>query len=377
MGRGKRPWHAKTIYIDMTNSGFLPNEGTYVALLHAYGRSRYCEDALKVYKEMKEKGIELNVNLYNTLLACCNHLGFADEAIEVFRDMKKSGTCSPDRWTFSSMITVYSSSGKVSEAEGILEEMLEAGLQPNILVLTSLMQCYGKAQLTEKVVEKFNQLLELGITPDDRLCGCLLNVMTQTPKEELGKIIVCVDKANPKFGQFVRLLVEDHNGERDFNKETSELLQSLSSDVKKAYCNVLTDLCFNLNLMERASELLQLGIALQIYPNVQSRSTSLWSLHLKGLSQGAALIALHFWFNNLSKAVESGEELPPSLGINTGHGKHRYSDQGLATVCESHLEELKAPFHKAPFKVGWFMTTSIAAKSWLESKRPSNYSAAT
>ncbi|KAM3701259.1 hypothetical protein ACJW31_05G158300 [Castanea mollissima] len=63
--------------------------------------------------------------------------------------------------------------------------MFEAGYEPNIFVLTSLIQCYGKAQRTDDVVRTFHRLLELGITPDELFCYCLLNVMTQTPKEEL------------------------------------------------------------------------------------------------------------------------------------------------------------------------------------------------
>ncbi|KAJ6756787.1 PLASTID MOVEMENT IMPAIRED PROTEIN-RELATED [Salix purpurea] len=65
------------------------------------------------------------------------------------------------------------------------------------------------------------------------------------------------------------------------------------------------------------------------------------------------------------KALEAGEQLPPLLGINTGHGKHKYSEKGLANVFESHLKELNAPFHEAPDKVGWFLTTKVAAESWV------------
>ncbi|XP_007026347.2 PREDICTED: pentatricopeptide repeat-containing protein At4g16390, chloroplastic [Theobroma cacao] len=368
MGRAKRPWQAKTIYKEMTNNGFSPNWATYAALLRAYGRARYGEDALNIYKEMKDKGLELTVILYNTLLAMCADVGYADEAVEIFEDMKNSGICKPDSWTYSSLITIYSCSGKVSEAEGIVDEMLEAGFEPNIFVLTSLIQCYGKAQHTDDVVRTFNRVLELGITPDDRFCGCLLNVMTQTPREELAKLTDCIKKANPKLGHVVKLLVEEQDGQGNFKNEASELFNCIGSDVKKAYCNCLIDLCVNLDLLERACELLELGLSLEIYADVQSRSPTQWSLNLKSLSLGAALTALHVWINDLTKVLESGEELPPLLGINTGHGKHKYSDKGLATVFESHLKELDTPFHEAPDKVGWFLTTQVAAKSWLESR---------
>ncbi|KAJ6749384.1 hypothetical protein OIU85_000067 [Salix viminalis] len=259
--------------------------------------------------------------------------------------MKSSGIC-PDSWTFSSMITMSSCCGKVSEAENMLNEMFEAGFQPNIFVLTSLIQCY-----------------------DDRFCGCLLNVMTQTPNEELGKLVECVERANPKLGHVVKLLVEEQGNEGSFKKEAADLFDSISTEVKKAYCNCLIDLCVNLNMLERACELLDLGLTLEIYTVIQSKTSTQWSLNLKSLSSGAALTALHVWVNDLSKALEAGEQLPPLLGINTGHGKHKYSEKGLANVFESHLKELNAPFHEAPDKVGWFLTTKVAAESWLESRK--------
>ncbi|GAV59855.1 PPR domain-containing protein/PPR_1 domain-containing protein/PPR_2 domain-containing protein/PPR_3 domain-containing protein [Cephalotus follicularis] len=368
MGRAKRPWQAKNIYKEMTDNGFTANWATYAALLRAYGRARHGDDALDVYKEMKEKGMELNLVLYNTMLSMCADVGYIDEAFEIFNDFKYSRTCKPDSWTFSSLITIYSCSGKVSEAEAMLNEMLDAGFEPNIFVLTSIIQCYGKAQRTDDVVRTFNRLLDLGIIPDERFCGCLLNVMTQTPKEDLGKLSECIEKANSKLGNMVKLLVENLGSEGNFKEEASELFDSISADVKKAYCNCLIDLCVNLNLLDCACELLDLGLKLGIYKDIQSRSPTQWSLHLKSLSLGAALTALHVWINDLSKALISGEELPPLLGINTGHGKHKFSEKGLAVIFESHLKELNAPFHEAPDKVGWFLTTKTAAKSWLDSR---------
>ncbi|KAE8709120.1 Pentatricopeptide repeat-containing protein [Hibiscus syriacus] len=313
MGRAKRPWQAKSIYKEMISNGFSPNWATYASLLRAYGRARYGEDALNVYKEMKDKGLELTVVLYNTLLVMCADVGLADEAAEIFEDMKNLGKF--QRWRD-------------------LNDMLEAGFEPNIFVLTSLIQCYGKAQRTDDVVKTFNRVYELGITPDDRFCGCLLNVMTHTPREELVKLIDCIGKANPKLGGVVKLLVGEQNNEGAFKNEASELFNCISSDVKKAYCNCLIDLCVNLDLLESACALLGLGLSLEIY---------------------AALTALHVWINDLAKAPESGEELPPLLGINIGHGKHKYSEKGLATVIESHLKELDAPFHEAP-RQGWLVS---------------------
>ncbi|MQM18510.1 hypothetical protein Taro_051503 [Colocasia esculenta] len=377
MGRASRPWQVKTIYREMETNGVLPNRATYAALLRAYGKARYPEDALRIYREMKEKVMELTVVLYNTLLAMCADLGLADEAVEIFEEMKKSPEgCKPDSWTFSSLITIYSCSGQVSEAEGILDEMLAAGFEPNIFVLTSLIQCYGKAKQVDNVERTFDRMLELGITPDDRFCGCLLNVLSQTPKEEVEKVIGCISRANETLGSLAKQLIDEKVADEIFKVKAEELFKNISKEVKKAYCNCLIDLCVNLNMMERACVLLDMALKLEIYSALQSKSSSQWSLHVRSLSLGAALTALHVWMKDLSRALENGEDLPPLLGINTGHGKHRYSEKGLATVFESHLRELNAPFHEAPDKVGWFLTTKVAAKPWLESRSSPNMAAA-
>ena len=368
MGRAKRAWQAKVIYEEMVNNGFSPNWATCAALLQAYCRGRFAEDALSVYKEMKEKGMDMSVVLYNMLLAMCADVGYTDEAVEIFEDMKSSATCRPDSFTFSSLIDMYSCIGKVSEAEVMWNEMINCGIEPNIFVLTSLVQCYGKAKRIDDVVKVFNQFLGLGVIPDDRFCDCLLNVMTQTPKEELGKLTDCVEKANPKLGSVVRCLLEEQESEGDFRKEASELFNSIDAELKKSFCNCLIDLCVNLNVPDRACDLLDLGLRLEIYTDIQSRSQTMWYLHVKRLSLGAALTALCFWINDLSKALESGEDLPPLLGINTGLGKQKFSDKGFASVFESHLKELNAPFHEATHKAGWFLTTNVAAKSWLQSR---------
>ena len=66
----------------------------------------YSEDALGVYKEMKGNGMDMTADLYNKLLAMCADVGYTDRAAEIFYEMKSSGTCQPDSWTFSSMITM-------------------------------------------------------------------------------------------------------------------------------------------------------------------------------------------------------------------------------------------------------------------------------
>ncbi|XP_020591183.1 pentatricopeptide repeat-containing protein At4g16390, chloroplastic [Phalaenopsis equestris] len=369
MGRAGRPWQVKNIHKEIISNKILPNRITYSALIRAYSQARYAADALTIYKEMRRQSMELNVVLYNMLLSMCADIGYIEEAVDIFEDMKGlQDTYKPDSWSYSSMITAYSCAGNVAEAEKMLNSMMEAGFQPTIFVLTSIIQCYGKAKRIDDVVRTFDRLSALGISPDDRFCGCLLNVLTQAPRNELGKVIELIERSNPQLGSFVTLMVDVGASEEVFQKEAEELFSSISEEVKKAYCNCLMDMCVNINQLSRASVLLKLALKLGIYSTLQSKSATQWSLHVRSLSHGAALTALHAWMNDMKKAMEDGEELPPLLGIHTGHGKHKYSERGLGAALEFHLRELNAPFHEGGDKIGWFLTTNIAAKLWLESR---------
>ncbi|PNX91120.1 pentatricopeptide (PPR) repeat protein [Trifolium pratense] len=122
---------------------------------------------------------------------------------------------------------------------------------------------------------------------------------------------------------------------------------------------------------DRAHDLFGLGLTLKIYSDIQSRSETEWCLNLKNLSFGATMTALHIWLDDLSKAFESGEELPQVLAI---RWRHKPSHKDLAFVFESYLKELNSPFHKATDDISgrWFFrrffATSQEAKSWLQSR---------
>ncbi|XP_051182533.1 pentatricopeptide repeat-containing protein ATP4, chloroplastic [Lolium perenne] len=373
MGRAMRPWVVKTVHREMVGQQVRPNRATYCCLLQAYARARYGEDAMAVYRVMKDEAMDVDVVMYNMLLSMCADIGYAEEAEEIFRDMKASvdSRFRPDSWTYSSMVTLYSCTGNVLGAEGILKEMKEAGFKPNIFILTSLIRCYGKAGCTDDVVRSFGMLEDLKITPDDRFCGCLLTVAADTPVEDLGKVVDCIDRSNAQLGAVVKLLVDRKASTESFKEAATGVLSAARGVVKMPYCNCLMDLCVNLGQMEKACALLDAALQLDIYSNVQTRTQVQWSLHLRGLSVGAALTTLHVWMNDLYTTLQNGEELPPLLGIHTGEGKNMYSGKGLVSVFESHLKELEAPFHAAPDKAGWFLTTSVAAKHWLEAKKSS------
>ena len=46
----------------------------------------------------------------------------------------------PDNWSYTAMINIYGSGGKAERALELFEEMLESGVEPNVMSCTCLIQ---------------------------------------------------------------------------------------------------------------------------------------------------------------------------------------------------------------------------------------------
>lgn len=372
LGKAGRPSVAKALFKEMTEAGLKPNQVTLTSLLRIYGKARWADDALKLWENMKEQGWDKDLILYNTLLSMCADIGRVEDAVMLFEEMGMSENCKPDSWSYTSMINIYTSLGQIEEANRMFNEMMEGGIRPNVMVCTCLMQCYGKAKRFDDVVRIFNMLIDEEISPDDRFYGCLLSILTLCEKEEIGKVLVCLEKVNPKLCLIVKMLQEDEIDFAVFQEELRTVFNQASDEVRRPFCNCLIDLCYNFNLPERAHQLFSAGTLFGVYPNLQIMSSTEWCLNVSSLSFGAALTAFQGWVSSLSKALQDGVELPPLLGIHTGHGNHKYSsDQGLAGLFGSHLKEEGAPFQKSTERVGWFFAKREATISWLQSRQSS------
>ncbi|KAJ4750385.1 Pentatricopeptide repeat-containing protein [Rhynchospora pubera] len=372
MRKARRPWQVRTIYNEMRNNGMVPNRYTYVVAILAYSKARYWRGALALYQEMKAAGMGLDVILYNQLLAMCADVGLVKEAEEIFDEMKKLPIGSgPDSWSYYCIITAYCRSGQVLQAERMFNEMLDAGFKCTIFVLTSLIQCYGIAKQADDMVRVVDMLLEHQIEYDDRFCGCLLSIAKTTPSKDLGKIINCIDRVNPNVGSFLKVLLDENTSVQVFEERAKELLDSVSDVVRKPYCNCLIDIFLKYERTQWSRMLFDLAIKSEIYYNLQEKQEKRWILQVKGLSSGAALTAMHAWRDDVAEVLQKGEDLPPVLGIHTGHGKHVYGKKSLISVLKERLVEINAPFDEVPDMPGWLLTTDVAAKAWIEGAQKS------
>ncbi|GAB4857809.1 hypothetical protein Ancab_015714 [Ancistrocladus abbreviatus] len=371
LGKAGKPGLARSLFEEMVDLGITPNEKTLTALVKIYGKARWARDALELWERMRSNGWPMDFILYNTLLSMCADIGLEEEAEKLFEDMKQSENCRPDSWSYTAMLNIYGSGGKVDEAMALFEELTEVGVELNVMGCTCLIQCLGKAKNIDGLVRVFETAMERGIKPDDRLCGCLLSVLSCCEKNEDGnKVLGCLQQAKPTLVAFVHLIEEEKTSFETVKEEFKTILADTEIDARRPYCNCLIDICRNKNLQERAHDLLCLGTLFGLYPGLHKKTADEWSLNVRSLSVGAACTAFEEWMTSLSRILDSQEALPELFSAYAGAGTHKFS-QGLPAAFASHVKELAAPFKQSEDKAGCFVATRDDLVPWLSSRIPS------
>ncbi|KAF5735083.1 Pentatricopeptide (PPR) repeat-containing protein [Tripterygium wilfordii] len=370
LGKAGKPGLARSLFEEMVDSGLVPNEKTLTALIKIYGKAAWARDALELWEKMRLNGWPMDFKLYNTLLSMCADIGFVEEAEGLFEDMKVSEHCKPDAWSYTSMLNIYGSAGNEEKALNLFKEMSELGVELNVMGSTCLIQCLGKARRIDDLVRVFNFSVEQGIKPDDRLCGCLLSVVSLCDmNDDVEKVLSCLQQANPNLVGLVKLIQEEKTTFEILKDEFRRIIGDTSTEARRPFCNCLIDICRNRCFHERAHELLYLGTLYGLYPGLHNKTVEEWSLDVRSLSIGAAHTALEEWMGTLAKFVQRDEALPQLFSAHTGTGTHKFA-QGLANAFASHVEKLSAPFRLSDDRAGCFVATREDVVLWVESRMP-------
>lgn len=366
LGKAGKPGLARSLFDEMTAAGLAPNEKTLTALAKIYGKARWSKDALELWARMRANRWPMDFILYNTLLSMCADVGLEEEAEKLFADMKASDRCRPDSFSYTAMINIYASGGRPDKAGELFQEMLAAGVKPNVMSCTCLIQCLGRARRIEDAVKVFDVAMASGVVPDDRLCGCLLSVVAFCLPEQAPAVLARLETANAGLVRLVRMLGDDAVGFEALKAELRGVLNGTAVDARRPFCNCLIDICRSQSFPSgRPRELFSLGNLYGLYPGLHGKSAGEWSLNLRSLSVGAAHVAFDDWTESLARSLREGEALPQLFTVHTGAGTHKFS-QGLAAAFAAHLETLAAPFRRdEDDRRGCFVASKEDLVPWL------------
>ncbi|XP_068649074.1 putative pentatricopeptide repeat-containing protein At3g11460, mitochondrial [Aristolochia californica] len=161
------------LYREMVSSGVQPEEVTLVGVLSscahlgASGVGRQVED----YIAMSRFGF--NIFLTNALINMHARCGELVRARELFNEMPEKSLVS---WT--AIISGYGIHGHGEDALGLFEEMIRSGIQPDGVVLVSVLSACSHAGLTERGLLHFKTMERCyGVRPGPEHYACVVDLL--------------------------------------------------------------------------------------------------------------------------------------------------------------------------------------------------------
>lgn len=250
----------------------------------------------------------------------------------------------------------------------MFSSLIEAGYRADVMAYTCLLQAYGNAKDYRKVEEIVNEMVSVNCAPDDRLCCVVLNLLNSCDRNEDVELIrSCLRKCNAMLDTIVGQIFESKIVLRNLRRDFESLLKDLAVEAHKPICNSLMQLALHKGDRNHAFLLLPMLHSLGVYADLQTKSPTMWSLHLRSLSTGAAHCALLSWLSSLQYAIKEGQELPSRIIIETGVGRHVIGDElRLIVVISSILKVMSSPFEECVERQDWLESSGEKVRQWLE-----------
>ncbi|CAK9181861.1 unnamed protein product [Ilex paraguariensis] len=188
-GRVHKPLDAIKIFQKMKEYECEPSPKSYVTVFDILVNENHLKMALRFYRYMREKGIPTSVASLNVLIkALCKNSGTIDAAVRIFREMPNRG-CTPDSYTYGTLINGLCRSGKISDAKEIFTEMDAKGCSPTVVTYTSLIHGLCQSNNLDEAMGSFKEMKIKDIEPNFSN-GWSLQGWTQSQAMELLEIMV-------------------------------------------------------------------------------------------------------------------------------------------------------------------------------------------
>lgn len=162
---------AKQLFEEVKNSGQQMHVSLY--LLMGY-------DPIDAMVEMKKADMEFSIRDYNSCLAHYVRRNQFPKALEVFKMMNKN-KINTDHYSYSILIDALAKDIDTPPhvVFDLYQGMLNQGLEPDVVLYTSLMSACGRAQDLDKAMDLLEEMGKFDVLPNLYTFNSILNVMAR------------------------------------------------------------------------------------------------------------------------------------------------------------------------------------------------------
>ncbi|KAG9459408.1 hypothetical protein H6P81_003916 [Aristolochia fimbriata] len=240
-----------------------PNSFLWNSMIRGYAQSQAPEDALSIFKQMLQRGFAADNYTYPVLIKACCHLRSVETGRTLHGQISKSGF-NPNMIVMSGLVNLYASCGRIELAREVFEEMPER----DVVSWTTMIFGYVQSACYEEAFLLFDQMKMEAVEPNKVTLLSLLSACAQLQDLEKGRWLHSY-------------IVE--------NKMESVL----------PVCNAL------INMYAKCGSL---SSAIQVFKKTPAKNTISWNALIGGLCQsGLAKEALVFFWQMVHSGVVPSE----------------------------------------------------------------------
>ncbi|GAB2272407.1 hypothetical protein Dimus_007232 [Dionaea muscipula] len=171
---------SRSIYEDLLAREITPNIYVLNSLMNVNAHD--VNYTMGVYKKMQNLGVIPDMASYNILLKSCCLAGRVDLAQDIYKDvqlLESTGALKLDLFTYSTIVKIFADAKLWQMALKIKEDMLSAGVTPNMVTWSSLINACANAGVFYQATQLFEEMLLAGCEPNTQCFNTLLNAYVE------------------------------------------------------------------------------------------------------------------------------------------------------------------------------------------------------
>lgn len=314
---------ALSIFTEMEKAGFLPTPSTYSCLLEMHAASRQVDAAMKLYNSMTDAGLKPGLSTYTCLLTLLANKKLLDVAAKVLLEMKTVGY-SVDV-TASDVLMVYIKDGSVDVALRWLRFMGSSGIRTNNFIIRQLFESCMKNGLYEQAKPLLETYVNSAAKVDLILYTSILAHLVRCQEEQNERHLMSILSATKhKAHAFMcGLFTGTEQRKQPVLSFVREFFQGIDYELEEGaarfFVNVLLNYLVLMGQINRARCVWKVAYENKLFPKAIVFDQQIaWSLDVRNLSVGAALIAVVHTLHRFRKRMLYYGVIPRRIKLVTG-----------------------------------------------------------
>ncbi|XP_050216663.1 pentatricopeptide repeat-containing protein At1g79490, mitochondrial [Mercurialis annua] len=332
---------AMSLFNDMEKAGFLPTPSTYSCLLEMHAASGQVDSVMKLYNSMTNAGLKPGLSTYTALLTLLASKKLVDVAAKILLEMKAMGF-SVDV-SASDVLMVYIKDGSIDLALRWLRFMGSSGIRTNNFIIRQLFESCMKSGLYESAKPLLETYVNSAAKVDLILYTSILAHLVRCQEEQNERHLMSILSATRhKAHDFMcGLFTGPEQRKQPVLTFAREFFQGIDYDLEEGaaryFVNVLLNYLVLMGQINRARCVWKVSYENKLFPKAIVFDQHIaWSLDVRNLSVGAALIAVVHTLHRFRKRMLYYGVIPRRIKLVTG--------PTLKIVVAQMLSSVESPF---------------------------------